>query len=457
MNRLKLFLFHSFLLLCFSLSAQSNESGDLVTTIGTLIDDMPGSSGDDYIAPSNTQLGIWETCLLNLIQRKYADAEVIANQLDYELIRFTDNDNNLPYYILKSQTTSDNLWGTYVFNPRACQANLVVQAPHPRNDSNTGDQGIYILKEIGALFYMVAGTHRCNSDSYSECAGTTSTCDNASESYRESDMAHIDHSIFHKTTEILWSQLADPYFIQLHGFSKKTTDPYLILSNGTTTVPPIDYLSLLGTALVDIDPILTYKVAHITPSIRLKGTTNMQGRLINGSANPCATAASRNSGRFLHIEQERSRLRANATGWQKLADALKVVFRNLDLTTNTLHLNHSNLFVAQIDGCPPVQALQAIYPLVLQLPSTKTQSLDMAPNPFLEKTTISYQLDSPQKVRLEVFNAAGQLVEKLVSDMPQAADFYDYSFSTSDDFGVFYFVVLTTKEGVLVEKVISIR
>lgn len=494
MNQLKLFLFASFLFFFLGLSAQSNESGDLVTTIGTIIDNMPGSSGDDYIAPSNTQLGIWETCLLHLIQRKYADAELIANQLDYELIRFTDIGNNQPYYILRSQSTSDNLWGTFVFNPKACQSNLVIQAPHPRNDSNTGDQGIYILKEIGALFYMVAGTHRCNSDVYSECSGTTSTCDNGSESYRESDMAHIDHSIFHKTTEILLAQLANPYFIQLHGFTKRTTDPYLILSNGTTTAPSTDYLSQLGAALVNIDPVLTYKVAHITPSIRLKGTTNTQGRLINGSTNPCATAASMNSGRFLHIEQERFRLRANATGWQKLADALKVVFRNLDLATNTLHLDidaaynkiipsntlsngsivnltanelvqfsegfhgeKGNLLVTQIDGCPPKLPLQATYPLNSQLPSNNNQFLSIAPNPFWEQTTIAYQLDTPQKVSLEIFNAAGQLVEKLVSDRTQVADFYSYSFRGLADFGAIYFVVLTTEDGVLVQKVVVAR
>lgn len=116
-------------------------------------------------------------------------------------------------------------------------ANLILQAPHPRNDSNTGDQGIYILKEIGALIFMVAGTHRCNSDNYSACSGTTSICDNGSEDFRVSDMAHIDNFIFHKTTKLLLVKTANPYFIQLHGFSKRATDPYLILSNSTTLTP----------------------------------------------------------------------------------------------------------------------------------------------------------------------------------------------------------------------------
>jgi len=484
----------TFILFAQVLSAQTTESGDLVASIGTLIDNMPGDTGDDYVAPTNAQLTTWESCLLKLIQKKYGDAELIANQLAYDLVQFTDNSNNQPYYILRSQTSSDNLWGTYIFNPRACQSNLVIQAPHPRNDSNTGDQGIYILKDIGALFYMVAGTHRCNSDSFSSCSGTTKTCDNGSEPYRESDMAHIDQSIFHKTTELLLDKLADPYFVRLHGFTKGTDDPYLILSNGTTAIPTIDYLTPLGDALVDIDPTLDYKVAHITPSIRLKGTTNTQGRLINGSVSPCGTAASVNSGRFLHIEQEKSKLRADATGWQKMADALKVVFRNLDLASTTLHLENytaydtinaqntiptgttahftsnqlihlddgfhaeqGSLFIAKIDGCPPSLPLQANFSLEAELPNTSHQTMQIAPNPFLGQTTISYQLDRPQRVTLAVYNTTGQLVERLLSDVPQAADVFNYTFRLKTGLDGIFFVSLRTGDGVLVEKVMVLR
>jgi len=487
-------LFLAFFLFSQGLYAQTTESGDLVATIGTIIDNLPGDTGDDYVPPTNAQLTTWESCLLNLIQKNYGDAELLANQLAYDLVEFTDSGNNQSYYILRSQTGSDNLWGTYVFNPSACQSNLVIQAPHPRNDTNTGDQGIFILKDVGALFYMVAGTHRCNSDTFSSCSGTTSTCDNGSEKFRESDMAHIDNSIFHKTTEILLDKLADPFFIQLHGFSKGTDDPYLILSNSTTAVPVVDYLSQLGEALVNIDPTLDYKVAHITPSIRLKGTTNTQGRLINGSGNPCSTSSPMNSGRFLHIEQERTKLRADATGWQKMADALKVVFRNLDLASNSLHLEaysaydkvisantipsgstveltanqlvqltdgfhaeQGSLFVAKIDGCSAPLPLQAAYPLQTQLPALNSQSLQIAPNPFLTQTTISYQLDSSQKVTLEVYNATGQLVERLLTDVPQTADFYTYAFSPKTTLDAFFFVSLRTEQVFLVEKMMVLK
>ena len=53
------------------------------------------------------------------------------------------------------------------------------------------------------------------------------------------------------------------------------------------------------------------------------GTTNTQGRYINGEATPCTDAASAATGRFIHLEQERTKLRADATGWAKVSTALE--------------------------------------------------------------------------------------------------------------------------------------
>ena len=39
---------------------------------------------------------------------------------------------------------------------------------------------------------------------------------------------------------------------------------------------------------------------------RLCGTTNVQGRHLNGSAEPCVDAADAASGRFVHLEQSQS-------------------------------------------------------------------------------------------------------------------------------------------------------
>jgi hypothetical protein len=483
------------LLLSNSLSgiAQINESGNLQTKIGQLIDDMPSSSGDDYAPPNATQLTKWDSCLNHLLKRKFVTATMLANELEYDLIQFTDNGNSQVYYILQTQNNASNYWGTYVFNPKACQSNLIIQAPHPRNDTNTGDQGIYIFKQNAYLFYMVAGTHRCNSGVYSSCSGTTSTC-GSSEQFRESDMAHIDNSIFHKTTNILLDKVKDPYFIQLHGFSKRESDPYLILSNGVTQSPTIDYLSQLGNALVNIDPTLTFEVAHINPSIRLKGTTNTQGRLINGSNAPCGSAANGNSGRFLHIEQERTKLRLNETGWQKMASALDTVFRNLQLGTGTLYLTHwgskdtlvsaneialgdslnlesgkiisledgfhaknGSLFVAQVGGCVNYAPLQEIKIKKRKVESQKFDNLRVFPNPFKETTQIHYVLKKHQKVSLSIYNVSGHLIKHYFTEEPQYAGWHRYSFTSTDLEPDIYFVVLKTEKEISRKKLLFLR
>ena len=106
-----------------------------------------------------------------------------------------------------------------------------------------------------------------------------------------------------------------------------STDPYLILSNGTVETPTLDYIPIFRDNLYNEDNVLTFKIAHIdTNWTRLRGFWNAQGRLINNSPDPCTTNATLTNGRFFHIEQERIRLRNDIAGWNKVANALKNTF-----------------------------------------------------------------------------------------------------------------------------------
>ena len=128
-------------------------------------------------------------------------------------------------------------------------------------------------------------------------------------------------------TENLFTNISNSVFIQLHGFGKKSTDPYVIMSNGTQITPPTDYATLIKDALLIEDNTLTFKLAHIdTDWTRLRGFTNTQGRFINESTDPCSNSATATTGRFIHIEQEKSKLRDSATEWMKMSNALKAVF-----------------------------------------------------------------------------------------------------------------------------------
>lgn len=320
--------FWGFLLL--SPSAKSQvlyDTGQIALEITTIINAMPiDTAGDDYIPPSALQLSTFTNALSLIHSNQLAAAADSLATLNYSLTQYFDTGEVVHENLIFLQNTGLNFWGTYIFNLNYCKP-LVIQSPHPKFDFNTGKQGIYVYRKTDAYAFMMSGTHRCNSSVYTACTGSTDVCAAVTEDYRISDMAHYDSSIFHFTTRNLFDQFSNTVFVQLHGFTKGGSDPYVIMSNGTRKTPLVDYLDTLDGALYVEDTVLTFKLMHIdTTWTKLAGQVNVQGRYINQSSNPCNVNPTSTTGRFLHLEQEKDRLRANATGWAKMANALNNVF-----------------------------------------------------------------------------------------------------------------------------------
>jgi hypothetical protein len=298
--------------------------GELNPYIYGIIDSMPGKDENTYRDPTPEAFQKWKSIISQLLAENYTDAATQAEELKYTLFELTDG--NSVYYILQKHDTSLNYWGTYVFNPNALH-DLVIQSPHPKYDLNTGKESIYVFNHTHSRFFCLSGTHRCNHADYSDCTGETSVCSSSSESYRISDMPHNINSIFHATTEALHEFNNSFIFIQLHGFAKQTTDPYVILSNGTRFTPNMDYIPELADNLVEADPVLTYKIGHIDLDWdRLLAFENVQGRFLNASTDPCFLYPDTSYGLFIHIEQEKTRLRADSTGWDKMVYAINNTF-----------------------------------------------------------------------------------------------------------------------------------
>lgn len=337
-----LVLFYGLFCVFNSLSAQVTvESGSIFNKVSNFISSIPGSTGDDYILPTNAEINNWNNIITDLINADFVPAASTANSLGYDLIEFSDTTTSPHqiYYILSPN--SSNHWGFYIFNPNYCRT-LVIQSPHPKNDFNTGKEGVHVFKETKALFFCLSGTHRCNSAQFSSCSGSTTACSSNSENFRLSDLAHNDNSIFQKTTEVLFNTFNDSYFIQLHGFAHDPGEPYLILSNGTQQTPNNDYLVDFRNAILIEDSTLTAVVAHVDLAwTSLRGFSNTQGRLINQSANFCDSNAISTNGRFFHIEQEKTKLRNDITGWTKVSNALSNTFscQTLSVENNVLHRN----------------------------------------------------------------------------------------------------------------------
>lgn len=318
-------------------AAPVQQSGSIESYVAGIISNMPLDAGDDYSIPKNWQMATWAFVLHEVLEGNYNIASDSAGNVGYQLVEYTDNSglSDRTYYLL--ETTGSNYWGTYIYYPDH-QRQLVIQAPHARHDFNTGKQGVHVFYESEALFFAMNGTHRCNHSTFSSCSGSTDVC-GASEDYRISDMAHHDTSFFHAATDTLFSKYNHTYFIQLHGFTKKSTDPFVILSNGTNQTPTTDYIPTLEQELYDEDNSLTFKVAHEDNWDRLVGFTNTQGRLINQSTDPCGQSASSVSGRFIHIEQEKLSLRNNSTGWAKMAAAVVNTFPINPLPVDLTHFD----------------------------------------------------------------------------------------------------------------------
>ncbi len=309
------------------LLSQTSENGDVFDKITGIINALPGEGSNEYAAPTAQEQTDWTLMLDDLFAPDYPAAETKANALGYDLIEFSDSPSGETYYVLENDGASTNYWGTYVLNPTACRAELVLMAPHPKKDFNTGKQAIYCFQELSAYFFMLPGTNRCNQTAFSTCSGTTKVCSGNSENYRISDMAHVTDAIWQKTTEYVHDNIAGTYFVQLHGFAKGASDPYLIMSNGTRDTPAPDKIDELKTELEIVDPVLTFKIAHVDLSWnRLIGFTNTNGRYINSSTNACSSNATGTNGRFLHVEQEKTRLRDDITGWNKMGVALGEAF-----------------------------------------------------------------------------------------------------------------------------------
>ncbi|PKP34199.1 MAG: hypothetical protein CVU00_07890 [Bacteroidetes bacterium HGW-Bacteroidetes-17] len=321
--------------LLFGFSYGQSIEGNIEVYLNEMVESLPGSNGNDYQVPTVAQLNSWGNMMDAIFDGNIESANGLAASLNYQIIDFQDTTiaSNNRFYVIKENSSQIHYWGTYVISTHPLRNNLIIQAPHPVYDSQTGYQAIFCFKRLIPRALFISGTHRCNNSEYSECSGTTTAC-GPSSPYRISDNAHNSNSVFQKTTEAFFNEFDNSVFLQLHGFAQGTGDPDLIMSNGTRITPSIDYLSLIENAFLQDDPAITFKLAHIDLDwTKLTAFTNTQGRLINKSSDPCYENASSCDGRFIHIEQERTKFRSDSTGWYKMYSALKSAFSIDTITT----------------------------------------------------------------------------------------------------------------------------
>jgi len=293
--------------------------GTLRARIESIQDAMPRRGSEGFVPPTSGELDRWRTIVDALIagDTTAVDAQLAEHAPSYALIRFTEADTGQLYYLLQETPSVEKGWGAVVVHP-APERNLAIHAPHPVFDLDTHREGVDVFQQTGARVLLLAGTHRCTNQGVSPCDGTSSVCGDGR--YHVSDMAHVVDAPFQAAHAVFTERFPEMVAISLHGNGSEDCET-VFLSNGIDEdVQP---------ALRSLQQALSERGVRVgvpgSSACRLIGSTNVQGRLINGSPQPCTEAATRATGTFIHIEQRRS-FREDPAAYGRLIDALNDVF-----------------------------------------------------------------------------------------------------------------------------------
>jgi hypothetical protein len=184
---------------------------------------------------------------------------------------------------------------------------VVFEAPHPFHDEGTAEQARVLFEATEARALLMSGTHRCtNAGDPSGHVGVTGACGDRAP-YATSDMAHTTESAFHAAHKTLFRVHEAATFVSLHGMAQEGVS----ISNGTRR--PVAKEGSPVPALVNAFR-ETFEDARVSTcnafpgayaDYRLCGTTNLQGRHVNGYGGVSVAEPTHASGRFVHVEQSR--------------------------------------------------------------------------------------------------------------------------------------------------------
>jgi len=298
-------------------------SGDLIVHIENIVLQMPGRTSEGFVKPTAGQLNKWRNLIVLFLDGNLDEVQsIIDTEFPfYHLLRYRDTGfASGVYYLPEEKLPIEKGWGTYVLNSNPKRA-ICVQSPHPLYDINTHIETAGIFRRSGTLFFMMAGTHRCANFEVSQCDGTFRGC--GGDRYPVSDMAHVVTSVFQVTHEVVSEYESQIYSFSIHGHNSPECEDVFI-SNGLGGGPKqilFDLeVNLKNTGLTVV--VAGDSVSHCP----LVGSTNVQGRFINGSAQPCTSPGVTPAGYFIHIEQSRL-VRDNFSEYSKLIEAIRLTIK----------------------------------------------------------------------------------------------------------------------------------
>lgn len=263
----------------------------------------PAPDSDAYVEPQVTSTDAFAAAVRAALEERWLDAEVAAQASGYTLCGNADLVRLVP-----AGTQSGH--ARLLLRRDVTASDWVFGAPHVYFDTATLAESLVLFEEARGRALIVSGVHRCTNLSASGCDGRTSVCGVTDEEFRSSDMAHTEASFFQVAHSTLAAAWPDADFVSVHGMG----DSGASLSDGTDDATQANALvAQLATALRTQFPgeLITTCNDYAGAEVRVLkcGTTNTQGRAINGSPDACDLNPDAAGGHFVHLEQS-SDLRA---------------------------------------------------------------------------------------------------------------------------------------------------
>jgi hypothetical protein len=270
----------------------------------------------DFVPALDAAKTAFEAVLALAMNESWEEAFAAADALGYEVVEFLDTATGETFHLLRERFVPGDVGftgrGTFAFfTGSGVWDHLVIEIPHPVFDSETLEQGALALPDVRPRVLAIAGTHRNNHLD-------PTTCDQGSDSFRISDVAHHPDNFFHAAHVWLEANLPNMRTVQLHGFCCPGAEPYddlnddCVITNGFDAVPGVGDFGRLWGDRIEAQNFLADGVDLTTVAVfgedtsHLGATTNLQGRVTNGVTvgMECNTPAVSASGRFHHLEQD---------------------------------------------------------------------------------------------------------------------------------------------------------
>lgn len=305
--------------------AVSECSGDPWARFRVSAIDAPPADSEAYVVPDGSRRSSIESALDSFQNESYESAVDSAEDAAYELCR---EDSDVGPLVFWYPTNAGEGHARWVLRVNEDARPLIVESPHSFFEGHTMEQAVETFRTLDARALLVNAGHRCSNQTASGCDGTTSVCGNSDEPFRESDMAHTVRSFFQVAHQKIAAAYTQTWAVNLHGMSRDGFS----LSNGTTNdtqadTPVAQLYAELDSRFPDEQVTTCNAFDSVASDEHLCGTTNVQGRVLNGSNQACTTAANTASDRFIHLEQNLS-IRESETNRSEVIQALDAIVPN---------------------------------------------------------------------------------------------------------------------------------